>query len=162
EFIRPSSSNLLTTLAQHSHSGATMSRMASSVATATRRALGCAMLLIALAYSSKLRAAGVAPDSASADQQQKAQRVYEQGVLHFKAGRHAEAAKAFSASYEIVASPNSHIMFARALRDGGELGAAFEELSLTRKEASALGERLPKYAETAAAAENELKELLKR
>ena len=136
--------------------------MASSVAPATRRAFACAMLLVAFSYGLDLRAAGAAPDSASAEEQQKAQQAYEQGVLHFKSGHHAEAAKAFNASYEIVASPNSHLMFARALRDSGELGAAYEELSLTQKEASALAARLPKYAETAAAAEEESRDLLKR
>src|SRR5262245_59449258 len=119
--------------------------MASVALRATRRALGCAMLLLALGHRSELSAEGAAPNSASAEAQLKAQQVYEQGVLHFKAGRHADAAQSFKASYEIVASPNSHLMFARALRDSGELEAAFEELGATQKEASELAAKLPKY-----------------
>jgi hypothetical protein len=107
-------------------------------------------------------AAGAAVDAATPAQQQRAQELYNEGVGHFKAGRHADAAESFRKSYEVVASPNSHLMYARALRDAGKLVDAYEELALTQQEAGELAARLPKYASTGESAEAELLELRKR
>jgi hypothetical protein len=119
-------------------------------------------LLAVLTAAVPARAAGVAPDAASAEDQKRAQRAYDHGVTHFKASRFSEAARAFQVSYGIVASPNSHMMFARALRDAGELGRAYEEMALSQQEASELAVRLPRYAGTAESTEREMRELLKR
>jgi hypothetical protein len=107
-------------------------------------------------------AGGAAVDAATPAEQAKAQELYAQGVQHFKAGRHDEAAKAFRNSFELVASPNSQIMHARALREAGRLAEAYEQFALTQKEASELAVRLPKYGTTAESAEAELLELRKR
>lgn len=106
--------------------------------------------------------AGAAVDAATPAQQQRAQELYNEGVGHFKGGRHADAAESFRKSYDVVASPNSHLMYARALRDSGKLAEAYEELALTQQEASELAARLPKYASTAESAEAELIEVRKR
>src|SRR5688572_1019616 len=72
-------------------------------------------------------AAGVSPLTASAQERRKAQARYEEGAKLFEAKRFPEALKAFQESYDIVASPNSHLMIARSLRDSGKLVAAYEE-----------------------------------
>ncbi len=118
--------------------------------------------LACVAAAGAADARGAAVDAATPQQQKDAQSLYERGVQRFKAGRFAEAARSFASSYEIVSSPNSHIMYARALREAGELNQAYEELALTQVEASELAARLPKYASTAEAAEAELAELGKR
>src|SRR4051794_40427151 len=56
-----------------------------------------------------------------------AQKVYLQGTDHYRAGRLLEALAAFRASYDMVASPNSHIMIARTLRDKGDIAHAYAE-----------------------------------
>src|SRR5258708_21299079 len=56
-----------------------------------------------------------------------AQKVYLQGTAHYKAGRLLEALAAFRASYDMVASPNSHLMIARTLRDKGAIAQAYAE-----------------------------------
>ena len=107
-------------------------------------------------------AKGAAVDAATPPQQERASELYEQGVKAFRSGKHAEAAEHFKSSYDVVASPNSHLMYARALRDAGKLDEAYEELALTQQEAGELAMRLPKYASTAESAEAELVELRKR
>ena len=107
-------------------------------------------------------AEGAAVDAATPTQQTRASELYEQGVKAFRTGKHAEAAGHFKSSYDVVASPNSHLMYARALRDAGKLDEAYEELALTQQEAGELAMRLPKYASTAESAEAELVELRKR
>lgn len=104
--------------------------------------------------------AGDAPDAASAEASEKAQRHYDEGAEHFRAGRFDAAAAAFLRSYEEVTSPNAHLMYARALAASGDRARAYEELALTVREARQLAERVPRYAEAAQKAETELAALL--
>lgn len=120
-----------------------------------------ATLLVAL-WAPPARAAGAAPESASPEQRSTAEAQYLQGVTAYKSGKFADAASLFGRSYEVVASPNSHLMYARALRESGKLDAAYEEFALTQSEAAELAETAPKYAGTAQSAETEMGELLKR
>lgn len=120
-----------------------------------------AVLVVALSARAA-RAAGASPDSATAEQTAQAQGFYTDGVAAFKAGRFADAAKLFSRSYEVVASPNSHIMYARALREAGDTDAAYEEFALVQAEAAEAAQRLPKYASTAQSAESEMLDLSRR
>lgn len=108
------------------------------------------------------RAAGANPETATATQKSQAQARYEQGVKAYKARHFDEAAKDFKASYEIVASPNSHMMYARALRDGGHPGQAYEEFALTQNEAGKLAIKIPRYATAAESAETEKNAVLKK
>src|SRR5258708_22602493 len=78
-----------------------------------------------------------------------AQKVYAQGVDHYRAGRLLEALAAFRASYDMVPSPNSHLMVARALRDRGAIVEAFVEYGKLTAEADAAALRDPKYEATA-------------
>lgn len=102
------------------------------------------------------------PNTANESQKAEAQDHYEKGVEHYKEKRFDEAAAQFHASFEVVASPNSHMMYARALREAGKLSEAYEEMALTQQEAADLAVTLPKYATAAESAEAEMKELLKR
>ncbi|MCC6214488.1 MAG: hypothetical protein IT376_06440 [Polyangiaceae bacterium] len=119
-------------------------------------------LLAALAIGPSALARGAPPDSATPEQQATATEHYQRGVDHFKAGRFKEAAAAFELAYEAVASPNAHMMMARAYRDAGELTRALEEFAATQREAAQLAASLPKYAAAAESAEKELLELLPR
>ncbi len=134
--------------------------LARAVRRFTNRCLVVALLLGVAAQPAL--AAGVAPEAASADQKATAQTQYEQGVAAYKSGKYADAASFFGRSYNVVASPNSHIMYARALRESGKLDAAYEEFAIAQAEAAEAAEHLPKYAVTAQAAEMERHDLLKR
>jgi hypothetical protein len=74
-----------------------------------------------------------------------AQKVYAQGVDHYRAGRLLEALAAFRASYAMVRSPNSHLMIARALRDHGSLVDAYLEYGEVVAEADSASAEDPKY-----------------
>lgn len=125
--------------------------------------LSCSSLCLALlTAAAPAGAEGVAPHLADPQQKQNAQAAYEQGVAHFKEREFSEAAEAFGRSYGIVASPNSHLMFARALREAGRLREAYEELALAQAEAGRLAETAPRYGATAESAEAEMLELRKR
>jgi hypothetical protein len=88
-----------------------------------------------------------------------AQKVYLQGAAHYKAGRLLEALAAFRASYDMVASPNSHIMIARTLRDKGDIAQAYAEYDHVVTEADQATERDAKYKATADAARAERSKL---
>jgi hypothetical protein len=96
-----------------------------------------------------------APAEPSAAMKTAAQKVYQEGANHYKAGRFAEALAAFRASYEMVPSPNSHLMIARALRGRGALVEAYIEYDKLVPEADEAAGRDPKYAKAADAAQAE-------
>ena len=106
--------------------------------------------------------AGSPPDAATPDETQRAQEQYEAGVAHFKARRFGQAAEAFKRSYDIVSSPNSHMMYARSLQSHGDPYRAYEEMALAAAEARALADRLPRYAATAKKTEAERAKLAKK
>ncbi len=112
---------------------------------------------IALALLGPVAArAGEPPDTASPEAAARAQRHYDEGVQLFKEARFAGAADAFQRSYGEVASPNAHLMYARALERSGAKHLAYEELVITVREAKQLAERVPRYSEAADKAEAEL------
>ncbi|HKQ71142.1 MAG TPA: hypothetical protein VJT73_17475, partial [Polyangiaceae bacterium] len=94
-------------------------------------------------------------DRTSSKTKEVAQKVYEQGTGHFRAGRLLEALAAFRASYDMVPSPNSHLMIARTLRDRGDLAQAFAEYGKVTIEAEAAAQRDAKYAAAAEASRSE-------
>jgi hypothetical protein len=91
-----------------------------------------------------------------------AQKVYVQGVDHYKAGRLLEALAAFRASYDMVPSPNSHLMIARSLREHGELVEAYSELGKVVLEADAAAASDAKYQSAAQASRSERAKLRAR
>lgn len=122
--------------------------------------LACVAILVC--WPTTIAAKGAQPDRASAAERERAQTEYRAGTLAFKEGRYRDAADSFHKSYDIVASPNSHMMWARALREAGEYDRAYEEMALAQREAAKLAINLPKYAATAESTEAELAELLPR
>jgi len=128
----------------------------------TRRALSLALGLylsvgtVVAAPKGRPRAANsAASNTQGAKTIEVAQKVYLQGTDHYRAGRLLEALAAFRASYDMVASPNSHIMIARTLRDKGDIGQAYAEYDRVVVEADQALERDAKYKATADAARAE-------
>jgi hypothetical protein len=91
-------------------------------------------------------------ESASSDQKRAAQKVFEAGDELYESGRYEEASQAFRASYELVSSPNSRLMWARALRELKRFDEACAQYQGTIRDAQASGGRYPD-AQKAAQAE---------
>jgi hypothetical protein len=115
-------------------------------------------LLICFSCFGTLSAAPRAGDKAK----EIAQKVYVQGVDHYKAGRLLEALAAFRASYDMVPSPNSHLMIARTLREHGELIEAYAEFGKVVLEADAAAARDAKYQSASLASRAERAQLRAR
>lgn len=107
----------------------------------------CAGLALALSIgaatwiahpSSALAGGGVSPITASAQDRKRAQAKYEEGTRLYEAHRYADAQKAFQESYDIVASPNSHLMMARSMREQNQIVSAYEEFERVENEARQL------------------------
>lgn len=112
-----------------------------------------ASLAAALWLGATLSAAPVS--AAPPDARAVAQKVYQEGAAHYKAGHMLEALAAFKASYDMVPSPNSHLMIARTLRDRGDLVDAFLEYQKLVPEAEAAAAHEPKYGKTVDTARGE-------
>jgi hypothetical protein len=65
----------------------------------------------------------------------------------------------FRASFDIVASPNTHFAIARTLVSLGQLADAYVEFARTGSEARALSAKQTRYTQTAEAAESEQRDL---
>jgi len=104
-------------------------------------------------------AAGVSPSEASPEQLETAQNLFLQGRAELEAGRHQAALEAFRASFDTVASPNSHLFVARCLVEMGDLAGAYREYALVVEGARRAAALDPKYAPTQTAAEAERAEL---
>ena len=109
------------------------------------RTIAMATLLLAVGA----RAAGV--DSAAGEQKRAAQKMFEAGDGLYESGRYDEAAQAFRASYELVASPNSRLMIARSLRELQRYDEAYKEFQGTIRDAEASGGRYPEALSAARA-----------
>src|SRR5262249_40691806 len=108
----------------------------------------------ALAFATP--AIGAAADGPSPEQKAGAQKTFDAGSKLYDAHRYEEALAAFRASYQILASPNSHLMVARAMRELGKNVDAYLEYDAVAKEAAAKGER---YESAGTAAKEEAEEL---
>ena len=118
-------------------------------------AIGMSLLLVTAPAS----AAGVPPGDATRAQNQAAQKEFAKADRQFDARHFDEALTGFRASHEIVASPNTRLMVARALREGGKLADAYTEFETTLADAKTAGKR---YDKTASAAQDELDALKRR
>jgi hypothetical protein len=127
-----------------------------SLGTSARVALLGAALLTPTWTVSVASAQGAAVDSATDAQKRAAQQTFESGMKAQKKGQHEAAYTAFKASYDAVASPNSHLMMARALVELGRLEEAYVEYQSTLDEAQAAAADDKKYEQTAQAAKAEL------
>lgn len=121
--------------------------------------LAAAVALGGLSGHSTAWAGGKALNEASAEEKKDAQDKYLQAKKDFDAKRYEEALSGFRASYDIVASPNSHHMMVRCLDGLGQHLDAYEEAVATVEEAERAADADPKYKKTAQAARNKLREL---
>ncbi len=127
---------------------------------ALRRAWGgVALAALISAIVPTAQAAGASVLEATAEQKQEAQDKYVVALEEFEMGDFAEALQLFRASHAVVASPNSRLMAARALVKLNRPAEAYNELTLTRREAAAIKSKDPAYEQTEQAAAELQKEL---
>lgn len=115
--------------------------------------------LTVLLVAPRARAAGASLSAATAAQKKTASEHYAAGLKASRSGDNEQALKEFRASYDTVASPNSHLMVGRALEALGRKGEAYAAYDQTVSEAEAAAESDPKYKKTAKAAERERDQL---
>jgi hypothetical protein len=127
-----------------------------------QRLAGAACGATILSFALLASAAGVAVDQASKEQLRAAQKTFQVADDLYDGKRFGEALTAYRASYDIVASPNSRLMIARALRELGRLQEAYYELEGTVADAAKFAANDKKYAETGRAAQTELDALKAR
>jgi hypothetical protein len=121
------------------------------------------LLIVAVAFASSISArngwAGVSVTEATDAQKASAQERYAEALRHFEAGRYDDALQGFKNSYDIVESPNSRLMAARALVKLERWIEAHDELTATAKQADELAAKNPDYKDTADAAREQLEEV---
>jgi hypothetical protein len=113
----------------------------------------------ALLAPTVVRAGGVSPIDASAEQKK-------QATAHFIVGKRAleshdwdKAVVELSASLDQVDSPNARLELARALRDSGKLAEAWIEFGRAAETATKLAQSEERYAKTAEAASAERQDI---
>jgi tetratricopeptide (TPR) repeat protein len=104
-------------------------------------------------------AAGADPATATRGHKNEAQKKFDKGRELSAAKRYPEALAEFRASYEIVASPNTHFSIGRALAAMGQLAEAYVEFGKTMTEAQTAAQKDRRYQQTADAAEIEQRDL---
>ncbi|MEZ4227217.1 MAG: tetratricopeptide repeat protein [Polyangiaceae bacterium] len=104
-------------------------------------------------------AQGAALDAATPAQKKAAQKAFLKGADASSKGKHEEAMAAFKESYDAVASPNPHLMYARELVALGRFADAYEEFDKVIPEAQAAAKTDDKYAQTAEAAHKDMTDL---
>lgn len=127
-----------------------------SLRTSARVAVAAACLLTPALVTGPLQAQGASVESATPEQKKAAQKAFEKGMAAQKKKQPEEALAAFRDSYNHVASPNSHLMVARALAELDRLEEAYSEYESTIAEAKAAAQTDKKYEQTQQAAEKEL------
>jgi hypothetical protein len=100
-------------------------------------------------------AAGVTPGAATPVQREQAQSRFLRGKELYGQAKYDAALAEFSASLDIVTSPNARLYVGRCLRDMNRLVAAYVELGRTMIEARELARDDPRYEKTAEAARDE-------
>jgi hypothetical protein len=93
------------------------------------------------------------------DEKAGAQKTFEAGTKLYDAHRYKEALTALRASYQILSSPNSHLMVARCLRELGNNREAYLEFMAVAAEAREKGD---KYSAALTAATEEGEEVKQR
>lgn len=99
------------------------------------------LLSAAVLFAGRLaEAKGAAVDQATDEQKERATRHFQDGMALFDEFKYGEALASFRASYEAVASPNSHLLVARSLARLERWAESYEEYTLVMEEAKRLGE----------------------
>ncbi len=104
-------------------------------------------------------AQGASLDAATAAQKKAAQKAFLKGAKAAGKGKHEEALTGFKASYDAVASPNSHLMYARELVALERYVEAYQEFEKIIPEAEAAASIDKKYQQAADAARADMTEL---
>jgi hypothetical protein len=104
-------------------------------------------------------AAGVPLEQATEEQKAAAKEKYKAGTAAFDARKYEDALKFFQESYNLVSSPNSHLLVARAMARVGRRVDAYNEYRAVVAEAEAAAQASDKYQQTLQAARNELEEV---
>jgi sorbitol-specific phosphotransferase system component IIA len=115
-----------------------------------------------LAYAALCRAQGAPIESATTEQLRVAQEAFREGDQLFDMQQYEQAIQRYRASYSIVASPNTALMIARALRELGRLDEAYAQYEAAVEEAERAVAHKPDYQQTAQAAQAELQALRSR
>lgn len=113
----------------------------------------CATALAVLVLLGPVAAWATPSNAASPDQKRAAQKMFEAGDELYESGRFEDATEAFRSSYNLVASPNSRLMWARGLRELKRIEEACEQYEGTIRDAQNSQGR---YADAQRAAESEL------
>jgi hypothetical protein len=119
-----------------------------------RRAL-VASVFIGMFAPATAFAEGAAVDKATEQEKKEALGKYEQGNTLYDKSEYSRALEAFRASWEIVASPNSRLMIARALSRLGRAREAYTEYDRTAADAEKAVAISDDYKKTAAVARDE-------
>ena len=106
-------------------------------------------------------AEGVAVNDANWQQKAEAKKKYQAGKSAFDGGQFEDALKDFTASYDVVASPNSHLMVARSMIKLDRKLDGYHELEAVIVEAEEARKLDAKYGKAADAARAEQAELEK-
>ena len=122
-----------------------------------RTLVACLVATSSLASPLDARATGRPVAQATAGDKQQAQKAYVAALANYKKGHLEDALSGFRASYDVVASPNSHIMVVNVLVDLGRSAEAYTEAELVAEEATASG---PDYKAAADAARASMTKLL--
>jgi len=109
--------------------------------------------------AARAHAGGVPVDQANEQQKATATEHFEEGMALFDEEKYDEALAAFRASYEAVASPNSHLLVARSLARLGRSDDAYNEYTRVIDEATQLGAH---YDAAATSARNEREPVRRR
>jgi hypothetical protein len=117
------------------------------------------LALAAIAFAPSATAAGVTPSAATPVQREQAQSRFLRGKELYGARKFDAALAEFTASLDIVASPNTRLYVGRCLREMGRYVPAYVELGRTAIEAKELTRDDPRYEKAAAAAAEERKAL---
>lgn len=126
-----------------------------------RRRIATAGLILAAAMlgASPVWAEGVTPWDASAKEARSAEVKFKAASKLYDKGEFDKAIELFQESYEIVASPNTSLMIARAYREGGQLRKSMAEFHHAVEVAEAAAEHSEKYKPALDAAKKELADL---
>jgi hypothetical protein len=92
---------------------------------------------------------------ATDDQKDEAQVKFIEARKAFDERRFVDAIAGFRASYDVVASPNTHLMIAHAMRELGRFAEAYDVLGAVEREASEAAQQDTKYEQTATLARDE-------
>lgn len=118
--------------------------------------MAVAVALAAPAFGeSDAHAAGAAPSAATKAQRDEAQSRFLRGKELFGQNKFDAALAEFTASFDVVASPNTRLYIARCLREMNRLPQAYAEFTRTSTDARALAKEDSRYEKAAEAADQE-------